>query len=216
LKYSACLLGPADGIEDLGDYYWKVQAIDKYGATRETGVRVFHTNNTNPVAGWLNGHVYDEATGESIADAVVSLEGVDLPTSLGGYYLGQVAPATYTITASASGYTPKSYPGVVIGDGAIVVKHFALAASVDGDGDGMEDWWELQYFGTLDRNGTLDLDDDGLIDLAEFDHDTDPTNPDSDGDRFSDGDEVGIGTDPNDPHSHPPRAMPWIPLLLAD
>ena len=91
-----------------------------------------------------------------------------------------------------------------------------LGNGEDSDGDGMADWWELQYFGNLDRDGTGDWDGDGLIDLAEFEHDTDPTNPDSDGDGFTDGDEVGAGTDPNDPQSHPSRAMPWIPLLLLD
>jgi hypothetical protein len=86
----------------------------------------------------------------------------------------------------------------------------------DADGDGMADWWELKYFGNLDRDGTGDWDGDGLIDLAEFEYLTDPTNPDSDGDGFSDGDEVGAGTNPIDPNSHPSSAMPWIPLLLLD
>jgi len=216
LPHSTCLAGPTDGIEDLSDYYWKVQAIDEYGATRETGVRVFHTNNTNPVAGWINGHVYDSVTGESIDDAVVTVGSVDFTAALDGYYLGQIPPAEYTITATASGYAQKSYSGVVIGDGAMVTKNFPLVMSGDGDGDGMADWWELQHFGNLDRDGTLDWDGDGLIDLAEFDYDTDPTNPDSDGDGCSDGDEVGAGTDPNDPQSHPPRALPWLLPLLGD
>jgi hypothetical protein len=215
LQHSACLLGPTDGIEDLSDYYWKVQAIDGYGAIRETGVRVFHTNNTNPVAGWINGHVYNSVTGESINDAVVTVGSVDFTAALDGYYLGQIPPAEYTITASAAGYAPKSYSGVVIGDGAMVTKNFPLAI-LDSDGDGMADNWEVRCFGNLDRDGTLDWDGDGLMDLAEFEYNTEPTNPDSDGDRFSDGEEVGAGTDPNDPRSHPPRPLPWLFLLLGD
>jgi hypothetical protein len=48
-------------------------------------------------------------------------------------------------------------------------------------------------------------------------YNTDPNDSDSDDDGFSDGVEVNIyGTDPNDPNSHPPRTMPWIPLLLLE
>jgi hypothetical protein len=45
----------------------------------------------------------------------------------------------------------------------------------DGDGDGMPDAWELQYFETLARDGSGDLDDDGLTDLGEYLAGTDPT-----------------------------------------
>ena len=67
----------------------------------------------------------------------------------------------------------------------------------DTDGDGMADWWEIQYFTNLGRDGSLDRDDDGLVDSAEFAYETDPTHRDSDGDGVTDGDEVAAGTDPN-------------------
>lgn len=38
----------------------------------------------------------------------------------------------------------------------------------DTDNDGMSDAWELQYFGTLARDGSGDFDGDGMSDLAEF------------------------------------------------
>ena len=54
---------------------------------------------------------------------------------------------------------------------------FKLAAVTDTDGDGMDDQWELQYFKTLDRDGTGDFDDDGAKDLFEFQTGTNPANP---------------------------------------
>jgi len=45
----------------------------------------------------------------------------------------------------------------------------------DTDHDGMDDDWEMAYFGTLARDGTGDFDNDGRTDLQEFLAGTDPT-----------------------------------------
>ena len=50
--------------------------------------------------------------------------------------------------------------------------------SGDTDHDGMDDDWEMQWFGTLARDGTGDFDGDGVSDLAEFLAGTDPTSAD--------------------------------------
>src|SRR5207245_10734441 len=47
---------------------------------------------------------------------------------------------------------------------------------IDADHDGMDDDWEMAYFGTLARDGTGDFDGDGMTDLQEFLAGTDPTN----------------------------------------
>ena len=44
----------------------------------------------------------------------------------------------------------------------------------DSDGDNMLDAWEMQYFGSLDRDGTGDFDQDGISDLEEFLYGSDP------------------------------------------
>ena len=44
----------------------------------------------------------------------------------------------------------------------------ANTVAIDSDNDGMNDAWELQYFGTLSRDGSDDYDLDGMSDAAEF------------------------------------------------
>ena len=72
-------------------------------------------------------------------------------------------------------------------------------AGLSSDGDGMPDEWELERFGTLDRDGSGDFDGDGLSDLAEFLAGTDPSVRDTDGDGMPDGWEVANGLNPLDP-----------------
>lgn len=55
-----------------------------------------------------------------------------------------------------------------------------LARMVDTDGNGLPDWWELQYFGQLTGTSpTADPDHDGQNNLAEFLAGTDPTDSNS-------------------------------------
>jgi Tol biopolymer transport system component len=50
-------------------------------------------------------------------------------------------------------------------------------ATTDTDGDGMEDSWERAYFGTLERTGGGDYDQDGMTDLEELLAGTSPVDP---------------------------------------
>lgn len=67
--------------------------------------------------------------------------------------------------------------------------------SLDGDGDGMDDWWEECH--GLDpadpSDAALDSDGDGLSNLGEFRLGTDPRSADTDGDGMPDGWEVANG-----------------------
>jgi hypothetical protein len=105
------------------------------------------------------------------------------------------ANSSGTATANQSSFTP-----VFSGDGQTLLLQswssdliaqdgnesgdlFALKLSapaiIDSDGDGMDDQWELDYFGTLARDATGDYDSDGGTDLNEFLAGTDPTDPTS-------------------------------------
>ena len=72
---------------------------------------------------------------------------------------------------------------------------------VDSDGDFMPDYWELQNGLNPEDpdDADKDPDRDGLTNLEEFLHGTDPHNPDTDGGGINDGDEVKNGTNPLDP-----------------
>ncbi|WP_193213482.1 hypothetical protein [Luteolibacter marinus] len=128
-----------------------------------------------------------------------------------------------TVDGNTSTFTPTTLPTgdlttIFIGD----KKHAGFQADISGNGwdqgdfqldnlkvstvgladtdeDGMPDSWEEQYFpGDLDQlTATGDHDSDGLLDPDEFLAETDPTNPDTDGDDLQDGAEKNTyGSDP--------------------
>ena len=74
-------------------------------------------------------------------------------------------------------------------------------ADNDSDGDGIPDNWEnLNGLNASDpTDGIQDYDNDGLINLLEFTHKTNPLLPDTDGDGIPDGSEVSYRLDPNNP-----------------
>ncbi len=100
-------------------------------------------------------------------------------------------------TGAGSGNGPSSTPLISADGGIIVFKsvasdltagdnngaqdvfvfHLAKGLLEDLDGDGMDDAWEVRYFGDLSHNGSADSDGDGLSDWAESKMGTDPTDP---------------------------------------
>ena len=63
-------------------------------------------------------------------------------------------------------------------------------ANPDTDADGMNDAWEVFYFGDSSRDGSGDFDSDGMTDLAEHTANTFPNDADSDDDGLTDGQET--------------------------
>ncbi|MBW2680983.1 MAG: calcium-binding protein [Deltaproteobacteria bacterium] len=77
---------------------------------------------------------------------------------------GEGQAGTYTITFKASDGTLEDSQQVLI----------TITSGDDSDNDGIPDDWEMQYFGSLDRDGTGDFDGDGISDLDEYLNGTDP------------------------------------------
>lgn len=81
---------------------------------------------------------------------------------------------------------------------------YTILAFIDLDSDGMDDNWEALHGVT---NPTLDPDADLLTNLQEFTNDTDPNDPDTDGDNVNDGPEVTGNYNPKDPTDWTPPAL---------
>jgi hypothetical protein len=84
--------------------------------------------------------------------------------------------------------------------------------NADAGGNGLGDRWEIHYFGAVGQNPSGDPDGDGLTNLQEFQHNTDPKNPDSDFDGVNDSQEVADATNPNSYHSYTPRRIAYFPF----
>lgn len=65
-----------------------------------------------------------------------------------------------------------------------------LDKPIDQDNDGVSDKWEQENLGGLDEDLKKDIDGDGLNSIEEYNNNTDPNNPDSDYDGFTDGEEL--------------------------
>lgn len=78
----------------------------------------------------------------------------------------------------------------------------ALDANSDLDGDGLPYVFEVGPFNSDPSNP--DTDGDGHRGLQEYSFGSIPKLPDSDGDGLSDGEEVSNGTHPMDPNNRPP------------
>ncbi|HPJ71570.1 MAG TPA: hypothetical protein PK636_02680, partial [bacterium] len=94
----------------------------------------------------------------------------------------------------------------VVNEGGGPYNYWDIGADeyVDTDLDTLPDYWEYRYFGSLEWSALDDPDHDGyagidFVNIEEYYYYTDPNNPDTDFDTFTDGEEIDYGTDPLDP-----------------
>ena len=85
--------------------------------------------------GSLHGAVSDATTGNAIAGAKVNGPGTTSTDGAGNYSFSSVAPGTYIVSASASGYQPASI-SVTVSSGSSAAQDFALGVPTTGSFSG--------------------------------------------------------------------------------
>jgi Leucine-rich repeat (LRR) protein len=96
---------------DGSTVYWKVQAIDKYGAITESGINHFMINNANnPSNGTLWGYVYDAATNKPVQRVGIAVKSGGslikrmMTMSTGKYFSAFRPLSNYHIVVEKEGY----------------------------------------------------------------------------------------------------------------
>ncbi|MGD9974183.1 MAG: hypothetical protein AB7S77_14070, partial [Desulfatirhabdiaceae bacterium] len=106
------------------------------------------------VVGLSSGSASGQVSVGNLAFAVSGIAGDTQVVTLGGQI--------YTNTGEIQSLSPVSTT-------------FTVADFEDSDNDTMDDQWERDHFGNLNRDGTGDFDMDGLTDLQEYQGGTNPT-----------------------------------------
>jgi len=105
-----------------------------------------------------------------------------LPDSIQAYGEQYVLRVPMDVLASVEGQAATFYIGGrlagtthIPSKGSVVQFDLDTLTSNDSDNDRMDDTWEMQYFGSLDRDGDGDINGDGITDREEYQDGTDPT-----------------------------------------
>ncbi|MCK5093050.1 MAG: hypothetical protein KAR30_11030, partial [Gammaproteobacteria bacterium] len=224
INRSYLLIDENNRLPDASTFYWRVTAIDAYGASTSSTPTSFSftTNDTNlggsaAATTYLSGRIISsDGGGVGLNGAIVMVGSASDTTQdegleSGFYFLtlsGSSVGDTVSIEASIAGHQARTQTLTLMSSD----DSFDMVLIADADGDGLTDSEEV----TLGTNPDLvDTDGDGLVDgesgvvtcttgplcdggfvIGEQTIGTDPTLADSDGDGLDDGAEVTSGTDP--------------------
>ncbi|MCF7846480.1 MAG: S-layer homology domain-containing protein [Candidatus Gracilibacteria bacterium] len=215
----AAIEGTSYAFATDGRYKFKVTLADNAGNTGESTVTTINVDRTAPIT------LVDAPTTTPEGAFVIYLLPSDQPAVAAGvqqtYYsvdggntweTGTEISSTDLDIDAEGNYNLHYYSVDMLGNQE-AVKQIGL----DTDEDGMPDWWEEYY--SLDPNDPTDAsedpDGDTLLNLAEYQNSTDPTDADSDNDTVSDGTEVTTdGTNPLSAISH--RFLPLFSQTPAE
>lgn len=134
--------------------------------------------------------IYSLTPGSGPAGTSVVITGLNFGAAQGSSSLTfNGVPATAgnwtdkSIVASVPFYSTTG-PVVVTVSGVASNSLVFVVGDTDVDGDGLADWWEMQYFGNLNQTASGDPDGDGITNLQEYQQGRNPTKsalPDANG-----------------------------------
>jgi len=133
ITISTALIDKTVGLEDLATYYWKVEAVDPFGAKRTSNqVWSFTTNNTNVFPGFITGKVYNGQDFTPIDGATVSIDLVagSVTTFDGGTFIILVPAGVVTMSCAHSGYQTTSMSGVKVQEGDVTDLNIVMMPGV--------------------------------------------------------------------------------------
>ena len=121
-----------------------------------------------------DGSVIGAVSSSDYLDTGVPQTSVAAPPTFGAYrfthWTCSAIPAGGNRDAWGRSLNPVS---LILQQNTTATAHY-LPESRDSDGDGLPDWYEIEYFGNLTRNATSDSDGDGVTLLVEYTAGTSP------------------------------------------
>ena len=114
-----------------GEYY--PSGVSQFNWRTRIGSFAFpDCTGTQATPGSITGTVTDASTSAALSGATVSIAGGGSTStdSAGHYTFSNLAPATYSVTASMSGYTASAPSNVVVTSGNATTQNFALTPSI--------------------------------------------------------------------------------------
>jgi photosystem II stability/assembly factor-like uncharacterized protein len=159
--------------------YWKVQAIDSFGAVSESNSSSFTIVATNGLPGIVYGYLRDSATGAPIAKATIKVGSATATTLSNGAFLMEMTTGNYSISVTAAtGYQLKSFPSVIVTAGRVTNAGMTLAANTatskpgDCNGDNIVSIAEVQsainmFLGLKPVQACVDQDSNGVVTISE-------------------------------------------------
>jgi hypothetical protein len=127
---------PDGTLKDLTSYYWRITAIDQFGASSTSAASSFTTDNTNGLPALITGSIRNDSSGAAITNATVQLGSANArPVLSNGAYLQMAAPGATTLMVHADGYTDKSINVTLTPGKALTASVYLTPAATTKAGD---------------------------------------------------------------------------------